>query len=255
MTEESTAPLEAIVEAQTLKNFVAPIDTIADEFRLHLDDDGFSVTVCDPAQVAMTRVELGEEAFESYHASGGEIGIPLSRDGGLDDTLDFADPEDLVSLRLDPETRALEIEFGTVEMELACIDSKSIRSEPDIDDLDLAVDVTFHGDQFAEAIDICDMVSNYIIVEGQPDQSRWVMRAEGDTDAVDSTFEREDLVEGQVPEEHQTLLSADYLTSMVKSVPNSAEVRFRHGTELPAKWWYSVGEADVMALLAPRIQS
>lgn len=252
---EQDGAFEAIVSASTLKDFVAPLKPIVDEFRLQLTDDGFEAIAADPANVAIASSTLEADAFESYHpGNGGEIGIPLTKDGGLADILGFAKADDLVHLALDTETRGLDIEFDTVEMDFALIDTGSIRAAPSIPDVDLAVDVTLTGEQYCRSIDLADMVSDHVRFVGDPDNSQWIVRAEGDTDSVDDTYGREDLVEGQVPDEHETLLSVNYLKDMAKPIPKDAEVQIRHGTELPVQWWYEIGDVEATGVLAPRRQ-
>jgi len=252
---EKAEAFEAIVSASTLKDFIAPIGTIVDEFRLELTDDGFEVATPDPANVALVTASLDASAFESYHPGhGGEIGIPLGRDGGFADILGFADADDLVHLELNPETLELEIEFDTVEMSLSLINTDSIRPKADVPDIELAVDVTLTGAQFSRSVDLCDMVSDHARFVGDPDNSQWIIRGDGDLDDVDDTYSRDDLIQGQVPDEHDTLVSCDYLKDMIKPIPKDAEVTVRHGTEKPLKWWYNRGDVEVQSMLAPRIQ-
>lgn len=250
-----SVPFEAIIKASTLRDFLAPIDAVDDEFRLQLTEDGFRVGVVDSANVAMVLVELGRDGFESYQVDGegGTVGVPLSVDGGLSDTLDFADADDLVYLSLNTETRKLDIEFDTVERSLALFDPESVRQTPAVPDLDLAVDVTLTGEQFARSIDLADMVSDHAYFVGEPENSQWVVRAKGDRDAVDDTYTTEDLIDGQVPDEHESVISTSYLTELATPIPNTAEVRVRHGTEMPVKWWYEIGPVEVQNLVAPRI--
>lgn len=253
--EEATA-FEAIVSASKLKDFIAPMEPIVQEFRLQLTEEGFETLAADPANVAVAKSTLEAGAFESYEpGNGGELGIPLTKDGGFADVLDFAEADDLVHLALDPETRRLDIEFDTVEMDFALIDTESIRPTPDLPEFDFAVDVTLTGAQFSRSIDICEMVSDHIRFVGEPEESQWAIRADGDTDSVGDTYGKDDLVEGQVPDEHETLLSVDYLADMAKPIPKDAEDQVRHDTEKPVKWWWERGDVQAMNMLAPRIQS
>ena len=250
---EETAPFEAFIEASVLEDFLAPLDALSDEFRLQLTEDGFFVGLVDPANVAMGHVELDSEHFETYHidGEGGMVGLNIGR---MTDILDFAETGDIVSLALDAETKELDIEFGGTSMQMATINPASVRQEPDVPDLDLPVDVTLEGAQFSRAVDLVDMVSDHLMVLGDPGESRWVVRGEGDTDTVEESFTKDDLIRGQVPDDHETFLSVEYLLDMVDPIPKAAEVRLRHATEYPVRWEYHIGDAvSVENMLAPRI--
>ena len=248
---EETAPFEAFIEAAVLEDFLAPLDAVADEIRLQLTEDGFFANVVDPANVGIAAVELDKDAFETYHLGGeGMVGLNIGR---LLDILDFADSGDLVSLALNAETKELDIEFATTSMTMATIDPDQVRREGDIAKLDLAVDVTLTGAQFSRAVDLVDMVSDHLIVVGDPGESRWVVRGEGDIDTVEESFSKDDLIRGQVPDDHETYLSVEYMVEMVGPIPKAAEVRLRHGTEFPVTWEYHIGDAvSVKNLLSPR---
>ena len=246
-------PFEATLQASTFEDFLAPLDAIADEFRLQLTDDGFFVALVDPANVAMAVVELPAEGFETYRVDGdgGQIGLGIER---LSDLLDFADADDLVSVALNPETQKLDVEFATTSASLACIDPGSVRRPADIPSMDLAVDVSITGKQFSRAVNLVDMVSDHLLVRGDPDRREWLVIGEGDTDDVEEAFDKDDLIRGQIPGEHETWLSVEYLVDLVKPIPKDAEVRIRHATEFPVKWEYEVGEAvSVRNMLAPRM--
>lgn len=253
LVAEEAAPFEAIIQADTLLDFMAPLDPLAQEFRLQLTDDGFRAALVDPGNVAMSVVDLDREAFESYRidGDGGMIGLNIEK---LQDILDFADADDIVHLALNAETMKLEVAFDTVEMSMACIDPSQVRHEPDIPHLELAVDVTLTGAQFKRSVDLAEMVSDQVMLVGDPSNSRWVVRAEGDIDDVEDTYQKGDLIHGQVPDDHDTTLGLGYLADMAKPIPKGAEVRLRHGTEFPVKFDYQIGEhVEVRCMQAPRI--
>ncbi|WP_435065977.1 DNA polymerase sliding clamp [Halobaculum sp. EA56] len=254
-TDEDDAPFEAIIQARVLNDFLDPIDAIVEEFRLNLTDEGFRAEVVDPGNIGMARVRLDAEAFESFEVAdaGGQLGISL---GKFRELLDFADPGDLVSLSLDQETRKLDVAFDTIDASVALIDPETIRQEPDIPELDLATKITLEGRQLRRGVELADMVSDYVRFIGDPDAREWRMEADGDVDDVSERFSREDLIKGQVPEEHESLFSTDYLLDMTKPIPKDAEVTLRHGTEHPVKFDYEIGEGvSVANMLAPRIEA
>ncbi|QZP37052.1 DNA polymerase sliding clamp [Halobaculum magnesiiphilum] len=254
-TNDDAAPFEAIIEARVLNDFLDPIDAIVEEFRLNLLSDGVSAEVVDPGNIAMARVHLDSDAFESFEVAseGGQLGVPLVK---LRELLDFADPGDLVSLSLDQETRKLAVEFDTIDANVALIDTDSLRREPDIPELELPVKVALEGSQYRRGVMLADTVSDYVRFIGDTEAREWRMDADGDTDSRSERFSREDLIEGQVPDDHESLFSTDYLKDLTKPIPDDSEVTLRHATERPVKFDYEIGDGvSVKNMLAPRIEA
>jgi proliferating cell nuclear antigen len=249
-----------IAEVSVLKDYFETFSTIVDEMKLNIDRDGFVGRVVDPANVAMVEDELDESAFEHYSSTGGVIGVNVNR---FDDILSLGDTGDLVELELDQETRKLEVQIGGLEYTLALIDPDSIRAEPDIPDLDLPAEVVVEAPDIDRAITAADMVTDHIrfrVGTNDDGEDAFFLEGSGDTDDVDLTLTREDLIDLQAGEA-DSLFSLDYFKDFNKAIPTDAEVRIEVGTEFPVKLHYDHIEVDdelrssVTMMLAPRIQS
>jgi len=243
----------AIVAADTLADTLDSVSVLVDECKVNLNEDGIEIRAVDPANVAMTSVELDANAFESYEASGGLIGVDLER---LEDIVGMAESDDLVHLRLDEETRKLHIEIEGLEYTLALIDPDSIRQEPDIPDLELPATLLFDGKRLDRAVTAADLVSDHISIEAvEPEMLRF--SAEGDTDDVDDTLDDTDLNGADIDEECASLFSLDYFKDIKKPIAGDANVTMHLGNEMPVKLRYygADGDLTVTNMLAPRISS
>ena len=261
---ETEAGFKAIGEQQYFAEFFEQFDALAEEMKLHLDSGGLFGIVVDPASVAMCRDSLDREAFNHYSASGGVIGLNISR---ILDILGMGNNEDLVELELDTETRKLHIQVDGLSYTLALIDPDSIRKEPEIpEDLDLPATMTVAVADLKRGIKAADMVSDHIRFRtGTSDDGKLAayIEAEGDTDDVDLELTHEELVSIDAsPDDGDSLFSLDYLKDIRKPIPNDAEVRVELGEEHPIKLHYGHTEMDEDALagdctvmLAPRISS
>jgi proliferating cell nuclear antigen len=201
----------------------------------------------------MVDLSLDAEAFESYEADGGVIGVNLSR---LEDIAGMGNAGDLVHLELDEETRKLHIRIDGLSYTLALIDPDSIRQEPDIPDLDLPAEIVLEGTHLDRGIKAADMVSDHIALRVDEEEDTFHIQAEGDTDDVDLKLTREDLIDLEAgPAE--SLFSLDYLKDMNKAIPSDAEVTMELGEEFPVKLHFEFAEGlgQVTYMLAPRIQS
>jgi len=246
---------KAIVDADTLSDAIEPVSALVDECKVNLLEDGIEIRAVDAANVGMVDVSLDAGAFESYDADGGLIGIDLDR---FEDVLSMAESGDLVHLFLNEETRKLEIAIDGLEYTLACIDPESVRREPEIPDLDLPATFILEGKALGRAITAADLVGDHIAVIATAD-SELVFEAEGDTDSVDVTLTKSDLIGVvQTPaEDAESLFSLDYLQDMERPIAADADVSLLVGDEFPAKLRYSRadGAVKVVNMLAPRISS
>jgi len=76
---ETSAGFKAIGEQRFFAEYFEQFDALADEMKLHLNDGGLFGIVVDPASVGMVRNSLDREALEHYSATGGVIGLNISR--------------------------------------------------------------------------------------------------------------------------------------------------------------------------------
>jgi len=244
----------AIIPVGTLSDALSPIHALVDECKIRLTDDGLSIRVVDPANVAMADVSLDSAAFESYDADGGVIGLNLER---LTDVLSMGGKGDLVSLTLNEETSKLDIHIDGLSYTLALIDTDTIRQEPDLPDLDLPARIVLTGDDIDYGIKAADLVSDHISLAADDDVQEFHIRAEGDTDDVDLAFGNEDLLSASVDSTAESLFSLDYLKDMSSPMGNDTTVSVLLGTEFPVKLRYSLSNdhVEVQNMLAPRIQS
>jgi proliferating cell nuclear antigen len=241
---ESNTPqaFSAIIEANRLDQTINTLSVIVDESRIHLNELGIRLAAVDPASVAMDETTVTEDAFESYQADGGVLGVDLDK---LSDVVSMADEGDLIQMSLDG-----------LEYTLALIDPDSIRQETDIPDLDLPARVVIEGSNIDRAVRAADMVSDHIEFIVDADDEVFRVHAEGDTDDVDLELGRDDLIDLEAGTA-DSLFSLDYLKDLNKAIPEDAEVELRLGENFPVKlsYEYADGAATVTQMLAPRIQS
>ena len=240
---------QAIVSADTLGAALDSVSVLVDECKINLTEEGLAIRAVDPANVGMVDLHLGVDAFESYETDDGQIGVNLSR---LEEFVGMANSGQLVRLELDEETRKLQIQIEGLEGTLALIDPESIRKEPEIPDLELPATIVVEGTDIDRAVKAADMVSDHIALGVDPDAESFYVEAEGDTDDVHLTLDREELID-LVEGEARSLFSLDYL----KAINKDAEVKVELGQEFPVKLHFDIAEAQgqVTYMLAPRIQS
>lgn len=252
----SEVVFDAIASQKVPQHLVDLFTPIVDEAKIHFNDDGIHIRAVDAGNVAMAYADLGTAAFESYEAPGSVTqGANVNR---IDDRLSVADAGDLVDMSLDMETRKLHLGIGHINHTVGLINPDSIRQEPDVPDLELPNTAVLEGRDLKEVADVADMVSDHLTVEGGPDDERVRFVAEGDIDASDLEFGREETLDGtKLAESTESIFSVDYFQNLVKAIPKDAEVTIQFGEEWPMwlDWQALDGNLEVRQMLAPRIKT
>jgi proliferating cell nuclear antigen len=238
----------AIVQAETFQDWLAPVAALVKECTIHIGETGLAITAVDPANMAIVDTNLDADAFESYDADVGTIGVNLDR---LDDVVGFGSSGQLVQLELDEATRTLEVTVGVLDYTLALIDPGSIRQEPELPDLDLPLRAVLQGEDVATMVDAADMVSDHVALGGG---DTLYADAQGDTDDATVSYDHVDLIEFEAADV-ESIFSLDYCKDMSGAIPHDAEVTLRLGDSQPMWMRYTIAEsrATVRYQLAPRI--
>lgn len=256
--------VEGIVEKHRLVSFCETFAAnvpgnkapLVQEAKIHFGDEGMYATAVDAANVAMVGpATLAPRGFEHFDTRGqATMGINLT---ALVDRLDPAGKSDLVEFEIDMETRHMNLSYGSANVSIALIDPETVRSEPDIPDVDLPNEVVLEGSALAHAIDVTAMVSDHVYVEGYPDDRKVVFRGQGDTDDATVAYSDEEVIDADVSDACESVFSIGYMQGVSNPVPDDAEVTLQFGDELPVllRWEAFDGAFDVRQTVAPRIQT
>jgi proliferating cell nuclear antigen len=242
---------EMAIEASRIKETLSCVSVVVEECRVKIDNDGLSIRAVDPANVGMVDLSLESDAFERFDMGNGTLGINLSR---LEDIISMANAEQTISFDLNERTRKLTIYIDGLEYTLALIDPASIRSEPDIPDLNLNTKVTLEGRDIDRGIKAADMVSDHVAIRSDPAEKVFSLEAEGDTDDTTLRLGPEELVDANWGVA-DSLYSLDYFKDFNKAIPSDAEVKVAVDEEFPTKLHFCTADnlAEVTFMLAPRI--
>jgi proliferating cell nuclear antigen len=243
----------ATIAVSPFEELLDAVAVLVDECRVRVDPGGVQIRAADPAMVALVEVSLSADAFKRYEADGEVLGVDIER---LCEVLRVADGDEMIRLELDPETRTLGIEIGTVSYTLALLDPASIRDEPELPAHDPPAEVRLRGTHLDRGIRAADMVADHLRLRVDDEAEQFAIEAEGDTDDVAVELTREE-VEELVAGRADSLYSLDYLREMNKAIPREATVSLELGEEFLAGVHFDATEPGpaVSYRLAPRIQN
>ena len=242
---------KALIGAEKLKDSIESISTLVDEARFRLTPQGLSVKAVDPANVAMVSFELSKDAFDSFEATEGELGIDLTKLIGV---MEMADKSDNIELELDEASHKLIVRMRGLAYTMSLLDPSSIRKEPKVPTLDLPAHIVIRGEDIKRAVKAAEKVSDYMSMGVRGDV--FFMEAEGDTDKVLVELEKSQLIDLQATDA-KSLFSLDYLSDMSKILGKSNEVNIDLGKDFPLKIRIKIaeGHGEVSYMLAPRVES
>jgi proliferating cell nuclear antigen len=242
---------KALIGAEKLKDSIESISTLVDEARFRLTPQGLSVKAVDPANVAMVSFEISKDAFESFEATEGELGIDLTKLIGV---MEMAEKSDNIELELDEASHKLIVRMRGLAYTMSLLDPSSIRKEPKVPTLDLPAHIVIRGEDIKRAVKAAEKVSDYMSMGVKGDV--FFMEAEGDTDKVHVELEKSQLIDLQGTDA-KSLFSLDYLSDMSKILGKSNEVNIDLGKDFPLKIRIKIaeGHGEVSYMLAPRVES
>ena len=119
--------LKATIDADIFKEFIDAISALVPECRLHTTENGISTRAVDTANVAMVGLELRKEAFDSFKATTGQMGIDLSK---MKNIFTMAAKGDLISLELPDNAQKMSVSVHGYHYSITLLDTNTIRKDP-----------------------------------------------------------------------------------------------------------------------------
>lgn len=249
---ESSELLRATINVSTLQEFLSPVDVFVDECKIQISSDGLQVEAVNATNAGMVNTHLSADAFEEYEGQESKIGVNLER---LQEIVGMGQSDSLVQLVADSSSQTLDISVDSVSYTLGLIDPNAMRSTPGIPELDLSSEAELPGGYLNQGFKAADMVSSYIEMEFGSDPEQLVIRAEGNTDNVDVTYNANELESISTDADAEAMYSLEYMNKISKAIGGSNTVEMRMDDDKPVKIHFDIadGDGDVMFMVAPRI--
>jgi len=265
------------------RSTTALLDALVDESRFQFSEDGFSVRAVDPANVGMIDLQVPAAAFDAFDASDWTYGIVLDR---LTEITDYArkggnskeNPGDPVIVEFDADRVYARVEpedKWTRTGSFFHLDPDSVRSEPDLPDLDRPWSGKVDAANLRDAVHSIKQRFDYCGFRAEPedtgngslgDEEAGYLVVSASQRNEDSEISKEDEFRTQEKVLHaaegeagvESLFSVDYLVDMTDAIVSAGfdTVRLELGDEFPlsihfeGSRWGITGEY----MLAPRIR-
>lgn len=257
--DPGTEVAEITTDGSTFKPFINAIRRVDDEAKLHITEDGLSVSVVDPANVFMADVELAAESFDTYTVEKETI-LGINTDSlkslvrrarkGSDDelTLSLRERELTASVARGYENHDV-VSQGTMDL----IDPDSIRQEPEIPEMEWNATISVDAAPFTDALSYAVGASEHVEISLKGvNQHTSALYLGGETDT------RKEMVAIDGIDTDATAVSVyskDYVTDILEGVGDVSgeSVTLRLGDEYPVSVEMDSGGLSVEYLLSPRV--
>ena len=247
--------LQATIKTQYLREMVNAIAAVVTEFRLHVQEDGIRMAAVNSQNIAMVSVTLKKDAFKSFVAMPGELGLDVAKVKAILDSI----PDALIDLaaagndeiQFDytaPDT----VRLGSHQYILKTLVTAPIRSDPNPPTIALDATLAVPSDSLLAALTAISHHTNKVVmILNKTDQA---FSLSGSEDGIQVRIQG---LESPVTVTARSLFSLDLLQDTVKAIPKGETVNIAFAEDHPVKLTYSIadGHGEVIYLQAPRIET
>ncbi|MDP2217226.1 MAG: hypothetical protein Q8J68_08075 [Methanolobus sp.] len=252
---------------KTLRDMMTPVEAIADECRLNISPEGLGVKVVDPANIAITDLNLPKEVFHE-----GEYTVDESLQVGLDviNYLSlFKDAGDNERAEINIEQyeekgvqkHRLILKIADIfKQTLTLMNPDEIRKEIKIPLLTLRAEIEVSKEFLKRCFDMAVRAGDYIRMQAidKPNiRPLFIIEAGDDVRKFKAELTTGVEITAESPEVRlKSLFSLDYLCGIVEAIGDGEIITMHLDNDMPLKLDFKVldhGRASVM--IAPRIES
>jgi len=245
--------LKGTINADTFRDSIDAVAALVTECRMHYSEQEVWIRSVDTANVAMVILTLQREAFNTYEATPGELGLDITKMKNIFTMMGKASE---VSLDYPDGANKIEVRFEGYHYAITLLDTSTIKKDPNSPGIELPGVVTVAGADLYNTIKSAAVVSDKMWLGINPDKKVFYIIAEGDSDHIEREFTADEMISCNYSQA-RSLFSIDYLKDMGKVMSHAAEVTIHLGSDHPVKFSFDIagGKGHVEYLLAPRIEA
>jgi len=239
---------KAMISTKTFMTLIEAIETIQHDAKLMYNSEGWATSVIDGANAALCKITLSKDAFNSYEAGEGDIGLDLVL---IKQAKQFITKYDIMKLEVKDGSNTLDLDFGDYTYKFNLISTATMKKVPDPPTLSSTGEFIVKGSVFNDAIKASALVSTMasIVI----DTNNVYVYAKDAANEIKRTFTEEEILFCNY-QECESLYSIDYLIDICK-ILKDYEITVKTGTKFPVIFSckFAEGCGDIVYLIAPRI--
>ena len=241
----------AKVKSEVLKGIIDVTSPLVNEVKFNISKKGISLRAVDPAHVAMVDLDVGKDAFDEFNAEDAELGVDMDKFAGI---MRLSSSGDIIHLTHDEKENKLVVTIGNLVRKMALIDTAGMP-DPKMPNLDLPGKVIVKASELTQGVRASESVSDHLALT--MNKQAFELFAEGDTDTVNLTLNKDIVEELTANGSYKSLFSIDYFSNMIKPVKANDTITIFLGNDNPTRVEFDIADSKghVTYLLAPRIES
>lgn len=242
------------MEAKEFKKIIESISNLVDEICFEVDEEGIKGSSMDPSHVALGVVTIPKDSFEEYEANTHDLGIDLE---ALKKIMARSKSNEKLVLSLDENKNKLDVIFKGKGIRKFSISLYDVAlSTTKVPEIPFPNEVLIKADSFVEALKDAELVNDHVSLEVN-EKGEFIISSKGDINENETIYSRDDecIIDLKVSESTKSTYSIAYLKDITKSTSADDILHIYLGKECPVKIEYNIGNAELVFLLAPRIES
>jgi len=241
-----------VEDARFWKNCIDAIVNLIEEGAFEINPNGIYLKAMDPSQIAMVNFAIPKSAFASYKVDAtNRIGIDFE---SLDKILARTRGKERLTIGLEENKLTLEFKDQSKRsFKLPLVEiTASVQKEPKID---YDAVVKMNGGQFKEILRDAALLSSHVVLEAN--DKGFFVEVHGDSGdlRVESEKTNEATLDMSLKKQARATFPLQFLDDIVKACPDSGILSLNLKTNAPIKVEYSIGDANLVYYLAPRIET
>ena len=251
---EGEMMFKATINAKDFKKIIDATSNLVDEICFEVDENTIKASAMDPSHVALVSVNIPKEAFEEYVSDTHDIGVDLE---ALKKIMGRAKTNEKLTLELDEEKNKLNLILkndATRKFSISLYEVSSTNLK--VPDIEYPNEVLIKAGAFVEALKDAELVNDHVSLKIE-DDGKFVVYSKGDINQSETTYdgESESILDLKITESSRSTFNLAYLRDITKATSSDDVLRIYLGSDMPVKIEYNIGNANIVFLLAPRIES
>jgi len=240
--------LEITTEIDVLNRIFSPVDELAESCEIIFDPGKLKIPAADEMGIAITDIVVDSGSFQKYNSDGKRIGIRLEK---LTKILNRSEGNTRVRLSLE-ENDLLKVSLNNKEHFIGLVSLDSVPKQPGMPPYEFSVRFSIEKGVLKDTVETAGVFGDKVIFDADEVNSIIWVNARGDIDRTKMTLDR-DMVDIQEIDDVKNSFDQSYLSDLINTCPNEAQIEMRLADGHPLNFEYSIfgGDGYVETYLAP----
>lgn len=246
--------LQGTIDTKAFKDFIDSIHAMANECRLHINENGIHTSCVDPGGVGMVKSVCKKEVFSNFLSTPADIGISVAK---LKTSIGSINTKDCIVEYTESSGR-LSIAGGSNKYSMRVLAQETLRADPPKDPVDffemLPTHLQVDGSALASAIRTVAAIGDKVVFDHVGGTHELKLYFEEDLETIQSGVDPSKVAVIKGTEDARTILPADYIKSVAPVMSRADMVNVYIGNDMPAAFSMLINDSiEATYIIAPRI--